>query len=915
MHAYSLTPSARLSLGLTLVVCFFAHTRAHGDSVALNPVKDNTIYSEANNLSNGVGSYIFAGKTNGGNVRRALIAFNVAGAVPAGSTINSVTLDLYMSRTQAGNQTVSLHRISADWGEGTSNADQQEGNGTNATDNDATWAYRFFVVSNPPSSPAWTNAGGDYAGTSSASTTVGGSGSYTWTSTSALVSDVQGWLNSPSGNFGWIVIGNEGPNQTTKRFESRTASQSSRRPRLNINFTPPVINGACCLGDGSCQVLTQSNCTSQSGTYQGNGTTCTPNPCMQPTGACCFADGSCQVLTSAACAAAIGTYQGNGTNCTPNLCPQPTGACCLNSGVCIVVTVADCATQGGTYQGDNSVCMVDLCPIILTPFVDALPIPPLATPTIGTPGGAATYDMDIVQVQQALHQDLPPTTLWTYEGMFPGPTILATRDVPITVNWINDLRDEQGNLRTTHYLPVELCIHGAENVAKVVTHLHGGHVPAAYDGYPYDTILPGQSVSYEYPNHQLPSLIWYHDHALGVTRLNVYMGLAGGYVITDAYEQSLNLPTGEFDVPLVIQDRSFHPDGSLKYPAVHEEHFFGDKMLVNGKVWPYLNVKQGKYRLRTLDGCNSRTLRLAFSNGQTFYQIGTDGGLLAAPVSLSEVTLGPGERVDLIVDFAGFPAGTEILLLNSAPAPFPSGDPMHDLPNVMKFVVTAQSGDTDPLPPALRPLDVLNSNDAAVARDFVLRKMPDACAGSMWMINDLPYDTITEYPHLGTIEIWNFINRSGVSHPMHLHLVMFQIVNRQNYEIVNDEVVPIGDPIPPEANEVGWKDTVMSHPNQITRVITRFENYTGRYSYHCHILEHEEHEMMRQFETQCVKGDTNQDTVVDGNDIALFVQAMTVGATAGTAQYCATDMDNNLILETAFDIDLFVDCLLGNFCP
>ncbi len=159
MHAYTLPPSVRLTLSLTLVVFCLAHPRAHADSVTLNPVKDNTIYSEANNLSNGAGSYVFAGKTNGGNVRRALIAFNVAGAVPAGSTINSVTLELYMSRTQAGNETVSVHRISADWGEGTSNADQQEGNGTNATNNDATWAYRFYVVSNPGSSPAWTSAG------------------------------------------------------------------------------------------------------------------------------------------------------------------------------------------------------------------------------------------------------------------------------------------------------------------------------------------------------------------------------------------------------------------------------------------------------------------------------------------------------------------------------------------------------------------------------------------------------------------------------------------------------------------------------------------------------------------------------------------------------------------------------------
>lgn len=679
--------------------------------------------------------------------------------------------------------------------------------------------------------------------------------------------------------------------------------------------TCPQPMGACCFPDGSCQVLTASDCTAQGGLYQGNATSCAPNPCPQPTGACCFANGTCAVLTQSTCGMQGGSYQGNFAPCTPNPCPQPTGACCLNSGYCVVVSADSCAMQLGTYQGDNSACATDLCPIILTPYLDALPIPPLATPTTGTPGGAATYDMDIVQFQQALHQQLPPTIVWGFEGMYPGPTILATRDIPITVNWHNDLRDEMGNLRTTHYLPVELCIHGAENAAKVVTHLHGGHVPMASDGYPYDWIMPGQSASYFYPNHQLPSLIWYHDHALGVTRLNVYMGLAGGYVITDAFEQSLALPSGPYDVPLVIQDRNFYPNGSLRYPAVHQEHFFGDKMLVNGKVWPYFNVKQGKYRLRALNGCNSRTLRLAFSNGLAFHQIGTDGGLLQAPVAMTDVLLGAGERADLIVDFSSLPAGTEIVLLNSAAAPYPNGNAMHELTNVMKFIVTSQVGHTAPLPATLHPLDAFNPNDAHVTRDFVLRKMPDACTGSMWMINDLPYDTITEYPLLGTIETWNFINRSGVSHPMHLHLVMFQVLNRQDFDVVNDQIVPVGDPIPPEQNEIGWKDTVMVHPNQMTRVIMKFENYTGKYSYHCHILEHEEHEMMRQFQSICRKGDTNQDTRVNGMDIQLFVDAVVNGSMAGTAQFCATDMDNNGAINSDLDVPLFVDCLLDDVCP
>lgn len=896
-------------------LCFSGPTVSRADSVTIPASKDTTIYSEDDAYSNGAGAWFFAGRTSSGALRRALISFDVAASVPAGSTVTGVTLQLYMSRTRSGGHTVRLYRATADWGEGLSNAGGNEGAGTLALNNDATWFWRFYNELNPPAGPQWTTYGGDYAVASSANITVSGIGFYTWGSTAGMVADVQNWLTTPASNYGWFIIGNEAQNQSAKRFDSRSSSIPSQRPALTITYTPPAASGACCFPNGTCQKLTAANCAAQSGSYQGDGTFCTPNPCPQVTGACCIGDGSCQVLGQTDCNSMSGSYQGDNTTCTPNPCPQPTGACCFDNGTCQELTEADCLTQDGTYQGDDTMCMPHMCPIVLTPYVDPLPIPPLATPTSGAPGGVATYDMHIVQVEQQLHQELPPTTLWTYGGMYPGPTILASRDMPVTVNWINDLRDEFDNLRTTHYLTVDLCPHGAVNEPKVVTHLHGGHVPAAVDGYPESTFLPGNSATYVYPNNQDAGLIWYHDHALGITRLNVYMGLAGGYVITDAFEQSLNLPSGEYDIPLIIQDRTFNPDGTLHYPGVWEEHFFGDKMLVNGKVWPYLNVKQGKYRLRALNGCNSRTLTLALSNGQSFQQVGTDGGLLAAPVALTEVTLGPAERADIIVDFAAHAPGTEILLTNSAPAPYPSGDPMHDLPQVMKFVVQNQAGDTGPVPGTLRTVEVLDEGDATMMREFMLMKMNEPCAGSMWMINDLHWDDITEYPVLGTTEVWSFVNRSGISHPMHMHLVFFQILDRQEFEIVEGEVVPVGPVLPPAANEAGWKDTVMCPPNQITRVITRFMDYTGLYAYHCHILEHEDHEMMRQFEAVCIKGDTNQDTVVDGRDIQLFVDAILGGAELGTAQFCATDMDSNLLLESAFDIDLFVDCLVAEACP
>jgi spore coat protein A len=378
-------------------------------------------------------------------------------------------------------------------------------------------------------------------------------------------------------------------------------------------------------------------------------------------------------------------------------------------------------------------------------------------------------------------------------------------------------------------------------------HVHGAHVQTESDGYPEDTTLPGETNVYDYPNHQLPATLWYHDHALGITRLNVMMGLAGFYLIRDPFEQALGLPSGANEIPLAIQDRSFRSDGSLVYPETWMEHFFGDTLLVNGKVWPYLQVKRGKYRFRVLNGSNSRTYELSLSNGATFHQIGSDGGLLPAPVPRTQVTLQPGERADLVLDFAAYPAGTEILLQNDAPAPYPGTPGVGVVPDVMKFVVTATLGHTAALPATLRPIEVLDEADAHEHRSFEMRKAADPCTGDTWLINGLGWHHVTEFPVLGDTEVWSFVNRSGVAHPMHMHLVMGQILDRQDFTLVEGEVVPVGTRVPPAADEAGWKDTFACPPGQITRVIARFEDYTGLYPYHCHILEHEDHEMMRQF--------------------------------------------------------------------
>jgi spore coat protein A len=390
-----------------------------------------------------------------------------------------------------------------------------------------------------------------------------------------------------------------------------------------------------------------------------------------------------------------------------------------------------------------------------------------------------------------------------------------------------------------------------------VVHLHGGHVPPQSDGYPEATILPGQAVTYPYPNAQEGATLWYHDHALGVTRLNVYMGLAGMYLIRDAAETGLNLPRGPFEIPLVIQDRSFKADGSLEYPEAWEEEFFGQTVLVNGKVWPYLDVQPRKYRFRILNGSNSRTYILALDSGRPFYQIGTDGGLLEKPVELAQLALTAGERADVIVDFAK--AEGEVHLVNSAPAPFPGPAGKGVIREVMQFRVRGPATDGSSLPATLRQLSRLREDAAVQHRKFDLAMVDESpkCTepGFRWLINRLGWDDITEYPELGATEVWSFFNLSPDVHPIHLHLVQFQVLDRQR--LVQDpkrkgsflpETVPGSKPVPADPNEAGWKDTFRSMPGEVTRIIAKFDTFTGKYPYHCHILEHEDHEMMRQFE-------------------------------------------------------------------
>jgi spore coat protein A len=803
-----LPASALCALGLSAGL-------GRADVITVVATKDNTLYeSQSTELSNGAGNSLFVGRTNlvpGEDIRRALVEFDLRTIVPAGSVVTSATLRLRMNKTQVGATTVSVHLMTRAWGEGTSNASGGEGMGEPATAGDATWNFALYPTT------TWFTPGGDFVlSSASATTSVAGSASYDWTS-ARLAADVQAWVDNSALNFGWIVLGDETVAQSAKRFDSRESNDTNARPALIVEFTPPGSTGACCLPSGSCAQVTATECSTLGGNFHGAGTSCATNPCG-----------------------------------------GVTGACCLPSGGCVVDTAAGCLARGGAYQGDAVTCASSPCPVVLTPFVDELPRPAPAVPVSGTQGGAAEYHIAARQIHQRLHRDLPETTLWGYDGKYPGPTIEATTGLPVTVRWINDLRNDTGQLRTEHFLPVDLCLHGPHHAgptARIVTHLHGGHVPPASDGYPEHTLLPGEEATYVYPNEQPAATLWYHDHALGITRLNVMMGLAGYYLVRDAFEQSLGLPSGAFEVPLVLQDRTFRADGSIDYPASWDEHYFGDKVLVNGKVWPYLRVKKGKYRFRILNGSNSRTYRLHLSNGRPFVQIGSDGGLLPAPVTSSELVLTPGERADVIVDFQGVNNNPPIQLVNSAPAPYPNGPASSVVAEVMQFEPEGGSAFTGPLPAALRPLTPLLETAAVTERELLLRKdQNDPCTGFRWLIDGLDWDTITERPVLGTSEVWSFVNPTSVVHPMHMHLIFFQVLDRQPFDLVGTEIVPTGPRVPPDPNEIGWKDTVRAMPHQITRVIARFEGWAGLYPYHCHILEHEDHEMMRQFETQASVG-------------------------------------------------------------
>jgi spore coat protein A len=492
----------------------------------------------------------------------------------------------------------------------------------------------------------------------------------------------------------------------------------------------------------------------------------------------------------------------------------------------------------------------------LAQFVDPLPIPEIAKPQgrRSSPTdpklNVPFYRIQAQPVASKVHRDLPPTKFWSFGSSTPGPTFETRSNDPLLVEWVNALPSE-------HFLPMDRTIHGAEAdkpAVRTVVHLHGAKTRPESDGYPEDWIVPGKSSLYYYPNQQDAAMLWYHDHALGINRLNVYAGLLGTFFIRDCVEDALNLPKGKYELPLILYDRLLTHGGQLLYPVSPDPQspwvpeIFGNAILVNGKLFPYLEVEPRKYRFRVLNGSNARFYHLSFvenvsanHNELPFHQIGTDQGLLSSPVPLTNLEIAPAERADLVVDFSQHRGGQVVL--------------KSDAFVVMQFRVSSQKvTDTSSLPSALRAVPKIPESRAVQTRLLTLNEYVNKAGNPVMLLLNAAHwkMPITEKPVLGSTEIWSLINPTNDSHPIHLHLVRFQILDRQPYVPwlfqTKRELRFIGPPEPPDPNEAGWKDTVQAHSKMVTRIIVPFEGFTGRYVWHCHILEHEDNEMMRPYE-------------------------------------------------------------------
>jgi len=545
---------------------------------------------------------------------------------------------------------------------------------------------------------------------------------------------------------------------------------------------------------------------------------------------------------------------------------------------------------------------IHLDPNTLTKYLDPLPVPGKLDGTVPQTITASEFTQQVLPSNFTAGPYGGKTLVWGYNNSYPGLTVEAKRGMPFQVTHLNNLY----NPALLSFLPIDQTLHWADPLGcmmdpscaferytgpvPIVTHFHGGEVPSAFDGHPEAWVTPGFGITgpawvtdtFIYPNAQEAATLWYHDHALGITRLNVYAGLAGFYLLRDPLNEPSNLPKGSYEREIVIQDRMFDTNGQLFYPVNsddgHHHHgssphpfwvdmFMGDTIVVNGKVWPYLNVEPRRYRLRLLNGSNSRIYTLQFqttsgSAGPVFWQIGTDGGLLNKPVKVSKLTMAPGERADVIVDFAG-KQGATFILKNSDSSWSGSGS---GTSQIMKVNVSLPLNGTDAsLNPAtgpnLRPNNPIVKLAPTVTYSSPRRYMTledDRDTGALLLNGKTWDDAVTEKPRVGATEVWEIDNRTGDTHPIHLHLVQFQILG--------DSTSAWKDTVRVE----GWRDVSIVvrwapqdtpagavQPGQnrfpfdptATMGTTDVFGFPGGpgYVWHCHILEHEDNEMMRPY--------------------------------------------------------------------
>lgn len=497
-------------------------------------------------------------------------------------------------------------------------------------------------------------------------------------------------------------------------------------------------------------------------------------------------------------------------------------------------------------------------------YVQPLPIPDVREPDEER-ADSDYYEISIEKFTQSLHPDLPDTTLWGFDGAFPGPTIEAERDRPVEVRFDNSSLPEEHlfgvDERITGTSPEDYPDYdGPVPEVRTSTHFHGLNIAPESDGQSTAWVAPDGTTGprfetevQEVPNRQARMTGFYHDHAWGITRLNVYAGMAGFYAITSPAEEELDLPEGEYDVPLLLQDRSFNEDGSLDYPDTWVSEFPGDTAVVNGAVWPYLEVEPRRYRFRLANGSNARSYNLRFEpdsdvDAPTMYQFAPDQGFLESVVpigpggELDSLVLTPFERAEVVVDFSEY-AGETLTVTNDAEFPYQGENSGSDLEELLQIRVA--DPDEPPADPSADPTtldlpspELPDEDDAVEVREMTMSMTVEDDL-VVHLLNDarmFDEDSIVR-PELGTAEIWELENPTGMTHPIHPHLVGFEVIGRG----------PDGtdDPYP---NERGEKDTVRVDPGETVRILAEFGDFTGMYPWHCHMLEHEDNAMMLMFE-------------------------------------------------------------------